>query len=69
MLLWREGLPGWLSRAEQLFGGKPARLPSREPLVGTPALAHNLVARGFEDWVRVLSSLLSPAAGLVQHEG
>jgi len=59
MLLLREGLPGWLTRREQLLGSKPAH---------GPPLAQNLVAPAFDDWVRVLSSLFIPTTGQVQHE-
>ena len=68
MLLLREGLPGWLTRAEQVLESKPGWLPSPEPGLSTTALARNLVTPAFEDWVRVLSSLLSPSIQQVHHE-
>ncbi len=68
MLLLREGLPGWLTRAEQMLESKPEWLPSPEPSLSTTALTQNLVTPAFEDWVRVLSSLLSPSIEQVHHE-
>lgn len=67
MLLLREGLPGWLTRAEQLLEARPTRRTSEQPTFATP-LAQDLVAPVFDELVQVLSSLLLSTTREVQHE-
>ncbi len=66
MLLLREGLPGWLARAEQLLasGSSASRGPSSRDIAfeakGGSASIPNMARPSFGELVRIVSNLVIP---------